>query len=286
MGRLFWFCGAAALALPLSCAADGEIRLIVQGDDMGAAHSINAATIKAYKEGILRVTNIMMPGPWVPEAARLLNENPGLDAGVHLTLTSDWERVKWRPLTAAPSLVDAHGYFYPMVWPNKNFPPRTSMKEAGVTLADAEKELRAQIELARRMIPHVSYVSAHMGCTSLSPEFREMATRVANEYKVPFPESVLKLQWLGRTYDGKDSAAVKAEKLAQRLESVGPGTWITVDHAGEDTPEMQGLGHIGYENVAADRSAVLAAWTSPRVLEVVKRRGIKLTSYRELLAGK
>jgi hypothetical protein len=34
--------------------------------------------------------------------------------------------------------------------------------------------------------------------------------------------------------------------------------------------------------VAADRSANVAAWTSPRVREVITRRGIELTDYRKL----
>jgi hypothetical protein len=45
---------------------------------------------------------------------------------------------------------------------------------------------------------------------------------------------------------------------------------------------MRAFGQPGYEGVAADRRAVLAAWTSPRVREVVTRRGIRLTNYREL----
>jgi hypothetical protein len=47
--------------------------------------------------------------------------------------------------------------------------------------------------------------------------------------------------------------------------------------------EMQAFGHLGYEWVAADRSAVLEAWTSPKVREVITRRGIRLTDYRELV---
>ena len=59
-----------------------EIRVIVQGDDMGAGHGVNVATIKAYKDGILRATNLLAPAAWMPEAAQLLAQNPGLDAGV------------------------------------------------------------------------------------------------------------------------------------------------------------------------------------------------------------
>jgi hypothetical protein len=55
-----------------------------------------------------------------------------------------------------------------------------------------------------------------------------------------------------------------------------------VDHCGTNDAEMQAIGHKGYEYVAADRSAVVEAWTSPVVLETVKRKGIQLISHADL----
>jgi hypothetical protein len=92
----------------------------------------------------------------------------------------------------------------------------------------------------------------------------------------------LGIQGIGRVYESKDSGAAKADKLAARLETLGPGLWLHIDHAATNDPEMQAFGHLGYEWVAADRSAVFEAWTSPKVREVIERRGIKLTNYREL----
>ncbi len=261
------------------------IRLIVQGDDMGAAQGINAGTIRAYKEGILRATNVITPGAWMPEAARLLKDNPELDAGVHLALTAEWQLVKWRPLTAARSLVDENGNFFPMVWPSKNFPPKSSIKEASVDLPDVEKELRAQIELARRMVPRVSYLSTHMGFASVSPQMRDMVLKLSREYGMPLEDTAPGLRSLGEVWGARDSGTVRADKLAARLGSLSSGTWIFVDHCALDTPEIRALGHIGYEWVAQDRSAVVEAWTSPKVLAAVKARGIKLIGVREALAS-
>ncbi len=75
---------------------------------------------------------------------------------------------------------------------------------------------------------------------------------------------------------------MKADKLAAKLETLGPGLWLHIDHAATNDPEIQAFGHPGYEYVAADRSANLEDWTSPKVREVIARRGIKLTNYREL----
>lgn len=80
----------------------------------------------------------------------MLNENPGLDVGVHLALASEWEAIKWRPLTGISTITDEQVYFFPRVWPNENFPASRAFQASGWQLADIEKELRAQIELAKK----------------------------------------------------------------------------------------------------------------------------------------
>lgn len=65
-----------------------EIVLIVRADDMGAAHAVNVASIQVCKEGIARTVEVMVPTPWYAEAVKMLKEHPGIDVGIHLTLTS------------------------------------------------------------------------------------------------------------------------------------------------------------------------------------------------------
>ena len=60
-----------------------------------------------------------------------------------------------------------------MIWPNDRFPPGSALKEHSPDLADIEHELRAQIELARAMIPRVAYASEHMG---FDPAYASAAT--------------------------------------------------------------------------------------------------------------
>lgn len=258
-----------------------EIRLIVKGDDMGAAHGINTATIDAFTRGVLTTTNVIVPGPWFLEAARLLKANPGLDVGVHLAMTSEWDGIKWRPLTYAPSIADEDGYFFPMVRPRAGVRAGRSITERKWKLDEVERELRAQLAMAKRHIPQVTYTWNHMGFTSLGPEVAALVARLSKEYGLVVPGD-LGVQRIGPVYDGRDSGPVKAEKLAAKLETLGPGLWLHIDHASTDDPEMRAVGHPGYEWVAADRSAVFEAWTSASVREVIARRGIKLTNYREL----
>ena len=260
-----------------------EIRLIVKGDDMAAGHGINVATIDAFKRGVLTTTNVIVPGPWFLEAARLLKENPGLDVGVHLALTSEWENVKWRPLTHAPSIVDPDGYFFPIVVPRATFPPKMSIKESAWKIDEIERELRAQLTLAKRHIPQATYTWNHMGFTMLAPEVAALVAKLSKEFGLIVPRTWGSSRW-GASTRARTPARQRLTSSRRSSRRLGPGLWLHIDHAATDDQEMRAFGHVGYEWVAADRSAVLEAWTSPKVREVITRRGIKLTNYRELTA--
>ncbi|HTI69773.1 MAG TPA: polysaccharide deacetylase family protein [Candidatus Limnocylindria bacterium] len=256
-------------------------RLIVRGDDMGYSHGGNEAIIKCYKQGIESSIEVIVPSPWFPEAVRMLAENPNIDVGVHLALTSEWDNVKWRPVSDCPSLKDADGYFYPMISPNKNYPQR-SVKENPWRIEDVEKEFRAQIELALKKIPRISHFSSHMGCTDLSPEVKALTARLAKEYHIDIVPGDLGVKGIGYVGPAKTSE----EKLAgflKILETLEAGkTYLFVDHPGLDTPEIQAIHHIGYETVAADRQGVTDTWTHPKVAELIKAKGIQLIGYRDL----
>jgi len=90
-----------------SIAQQQSIRLIVRGDDMGYSHAGNEAIIKCYKEGIETSVEVIVPSPWFPEAVKLLEENLTVDVGIHLAITSEWNNIKWRPLSDRPSLKEA-----------------------------------------------------------------------------------------------------------------------------------------------------------------------------------
>ena len=256
-------------------------RLIVRGDDMGYTHGGNEALIKCYKNGIETSIEVLVPSPWFPEAVQMLADNPTVDVGIHLALSSEWDNVKWRPVSDCPSLRDANGYFYPMIYPNKNYPKR-SVVENNWQLADVEKEFRAQIELAQKTIPRISHVSGHMGCTNMGSDVKALVKKLAQEYKIdiaPDERGVTSVSYKGAHV----TSAEKIDSFLAMLDSLEPGkTYLFVDHPGLNTPELQAIHHIGYENVAQDRQGVTDCWTNPRVKERIKAKGIQLISYREL----
>jgi predicted glycoside hydrolase/deacetylase ChbG (UPF0249 family) len=272
-----------ALLAVVACAQQQEPpRLIVRGDDMGFSHSGNEAIIRTYKEGVETSIEVIVPSPWFPEAVKMLAENPTVDVGVHIALTSEWDNVKYRPVSHCPSLTDDDGYFFPFIHPNENYPNRALLQHSW-KIEDVEKEFRAQIELAKKKIPRVSHLSAHMGCYMMTPAVALLAQRLAKEYKIDIDPSTFGVTMIG--YGGAtNTSEEKVASFIKMLESLQPGeTYLFVDHPGLDTPELRAIHHIGYENVAADRQGVTDAWTDPRVKEFIRKRGIQLISYRDLV---
>jgi predicted glycoside hydrolase/deacetylase ChbG (UPF0249 family) len=264
-----------------ACSQQNPPRLIIRGDDMGFSHSGNEALIKSYNNGVQTSIEIIVPAPWFPEAVKMLEQNPNTDVGIHLAITSEWDNVKWRPVSDVPSLTDADGYFYPFVWQNKNYPGRAILENKW-TIEDIEKEFRAQIELALRKIPRISHISGHMGCTHMNKEVTALVDRLIKEYKIPISLDPTGLNYVG--YDGPHvTFEEKKQSFIKMLNNLKPGeAYVFVDHPGLDTPELKGIHHIGYENVAADRQGVTDLFTDASVKEAIKKKGIKLISYADL----
>jgi len=262
---------------------DDEIRLIVRGDDIGSFHAANIGCIKAYTDGVERSTEVMVPCPWFPEAAEMLNEHPGLDVGVHLLVTSEWSEMKWRPITGESSISDKNGYFYPMVWPSDNYPPQMTFRESGYRLWDVERELRAQIEVALKNIKNVTHVSTHMGFSSADPAIEKLVERLAKEYNLDIRPEEYGVQRMPMVKSKSDSYEDRAEAFAQSIMNLKSGTYLTVEHPAMDYKEMETIGHKGNSNVGKQRQGVTYVFTSDVVKEAIKKKGVKLISYGDLV---
>jgi chitin disaccharide deacetylase len=160
--------------------------LIIHGDDMGLAHSVNTACIKAFEAKGITSGSIMMPCPWAAEIAAYAKDHPGMDVGVHLTMTAEWNLYKWDGITSSDqiaSLLDNNGYFY------------ASVEELAVVAKgdEAAKELRAQIDKVIASGVKPSHIDTHMGSVLANTELIRTYLGLLEEYKLPilFPRAYL-----------------------------------------------------------------------------------------------
>jgi len=166
-----------------------------------------------------------------------------------------------------------------MVWKNPNFPENSSIQESKWKIEEVEQELRAQIELSLKYLPHISHLSSHMGFTSLDPRLKQLVEKLAKEYKLETETNDLSY-FAGWGRDAKPEERI--DKFCENLEKLSPGKYLFVEHPAKDSEEMLTVGHKGYENVGIDREWVTRVFTSEKIKEIIKKKGIKLISYGDL----
>src|SRR5215213_2030335 len=157
--------------------------LILHADDLGVAHSENAASFDALTKGGVNSASIMMPTPWVTEVAEFSKANPNADLGLHLVMTSEWETFRWgglAPNDKTPSLHD----------PDGTMPRKVQTVTTRAKLDEVERELRAQIDRAYAIGLKPTHVDSHMGALFSSPGLFATYVKVARSYKLPFLASL------------------------------------------------------------------------------------------------
>ena len=277
-----------SIAILLSCISAKAQELVIRIDDMGALHSVNEASIDVYKNGIAQSVEVLAVGSWFPEAVKMLKEAPGLDVGIHLAITSEWENVKWRPLTWCPTLVDENGYFFPMMGPNPAYSGQSIMERMEeFDINEIEREFRAQIELALKNIPRITHISGHMFSTAFSPEVTALVQKLSEEYNLPSVDRTEAFKLYNFTYTGYDGPKAtyeeKVESFIKSLDKMEKGKrYMFVDHPAYNDSEMQTVMHIGYEDVAVDRQGVTDLLKSEEVRKAIEERGIKLIDIKTL----
>jgi hopanoid biosynthesis associated protein HpnK len=113
-------------------------KLIITGDDFGLAVPVNEAIERAYREGVLTSTSLLIGAPAAQDAIERARRNPGLRVGLHIAVCEG------RPLLPAreiPALTQPRsGMFHRPLQATLRFMLlRSSMKQL-------EAELRAQFE--------------------------------------------------------------------------------------------------------------------------------------------
>jgi predicted glycoside hydrolase/deacetylase ChbG (UPF0249 family) len=257
--------------------------LILHADDLGVAHSVNAASLDALDRGAVSSASIMMPTPWVTEVAAYAKTHPDADLGLHLTLTSEWKDYRWGSVESndrVPSLLGADGTF-----PSETAPIAAKPEEV-------ERELRAQIERALALGIRPTHVDSHMGALFATPALMATYVKVARAYRLPF----LALRNMpGAPLSEQDivlDAVIIADPAVPRdrwkdfyvnaIANLKPGLSEIIVHLGHDDAELQAVmvDHEPYGSAWRQRD--LDAVTSPEVRKALQDNHVVLVTWREL----
>lgn len=265
--------------------ADARL-LILNADDVGMSHAINEAVFRAFKEGILQSTSLMMPWPAASEALHVLKQNPDLDFGVHLSVMNDNPHILQKPLAPQdkiPSLVDDTGHFLML--------DRRDYFLEHVQISELEIEFRAQIDavLAEDLTPtHLDWHCLHNGGR---PDIFDLSVELAKEYGLalraygdPYNTSLNAQNLPANDHIMLDSYTVeiegKAARYADMLRNLPAGLTEWAVHPGIGNTELQSHEPESWQVRQTDFDFVIA----PETREIISQEGIILLGYKPLQA--
>jgi len=257
--------------------------LIINNDDFGMYHAINAAVVRSIEEGIASSCSLMVPCPWALHAMHLLRQRPEIPFGIHLTLFCDTTHYRWGPLTAkerVPSLLAETGELFT--------PAQVPELLAQARLDEVELEFRAQVDAVVDAGLTPTHLDWHCLADGGRDDILDLTVALADEYGLamrvwlePGRQRLRRrglpvvdhefLDSFGLDIDGK--SARYAELL--RDLPVGLSEWAV--HPGLGNEESQAI-DPGWRVRQTDYEFL----TSPDARELLRQEGIVVIDYRTI----
>lgn len=254
--------------------------LILHVDDAGMSHESDQGVEMAIGQGVSTSTSVMMPCPWVPEIVKYIKDHPGMDAGLHLTLTSEWDNYRWGPLAgkaAVPGLVDKQGCLWPSV----------EAVYFHATPDEVDKEIRAQLDRALSMGFKPTHLDSHMGTLFAKDAFMEKYLKLGIEKQIPvmFPGGedlfyrfeakaavIAELKKQGKYKDGMD---ISEPAELSKAKGLGEMLWKN------GLPVLDDLHNSSYDwnmpDVDSKTDAEIQKWYTDHYIESIGRLSPGLT---------
>jgi predicted glycoside hydrolase/deacetylase ChbG (UPF0249 family) len=277
------------IAERLGYPADSKL-VILHADDLAVSHSEDAASFAALDKNAVSSASIMVPCPWLTEVADYAKAHPDADLGLHLTLTSEWKTYRWGSVTSSdkvPSLLDPAGTFY----------ATTEAAASHAKPAEAELEIRAQVERAMAVGIHPTHLDSHMGTLFATPELFAAYVKVAHEYHLPFlavkvaDERSKLLSFLSPgdvLFDGIVIAPPNLQPGQRKgfylnsLKDIKPGLTYFIVHLAYDDSEARAMMGQNEPFGAAWRQADFDIMTSAEFQQALKDNHIVVIRWRDL----
>jgi chitin disaccharide deacetylase len=267
----------------LGLAPDARI-LLINCDDFGMYHAINAAVLAAIEEGVAASCSLMVPCPWARHAMHLLRERPEIPFGIHLTLFLDTVHYGWGPVLPreeVPSLLNDRGEFFT--------PAEVPALLERARVEEVEREFRAQIETVLDSGLEPAHLDWHCMSDGGRADLFDMTLALAEEYgtalRVQEERGRRMLAGSGRpvndhgTLDSYNMPVDgKPEQFAALLASLPPGLSEWAVHPGLGDTEARAIDPGGWRVRRNDYEYL----TSPGARETIAESRVVLTDYRAL----
>tara|TARA_R110002049_G_scaffold50743_2_gene144262 strand:+ start:12554 stop:13537 length:984 start_codon:yes stop_codon:yes gene_type:complete len=279
----------------------GKKVIMLHADDIGMCPEANIAAKEQLTKGQIQSAAVMIPCPNAEEFINWAKENPAMDIGLHLTLTSEWKKHRWGPITPdaeVPGLLDPED----KLW--RSVPEVVQHASA----EEVEKEIRAQIEQSIAWGYRPDHIDTHMGTLFGDPSYVKVYMKVAQEYGIPaniidisVPAVLAEFRAKGYPMDYSvvkmsedytlpkldfftsapkaDTYEEKVESFKTLIKSLQPGLTEIIFHPSVDTDNLKDITGSWQQRVWESQ-----IFADPELINFFKAEGIIFTNWKEIMS--
>lgn len=264
--------------------------LIIHADDLGLSNSVNNASFNSLLEGNITSSSVIMTCDKINEVAEFSKNNPEIDFGIHLTVTSEWKFYKWDGVLDSkeiPSLINKNGFLYEN---KKGFTLNADVNEL-------KKELQAQIDLAKSLGINLSHIDSHEGALFYKSDFFKVYLDLAKDNKLAvFVPDIVTVQFDKDLIPPPNLVVVDDFYMAENgmdlnnweefyigiLNNLKPGLSQIIVHLGYDDQEMKNI-TIDHPNFGSKwRNYDYDIVSNKKFKQALVDNNIKLVNWREI----
>ena len=268
----------------------GDKLLIIHADDIGMSRSVNKASFKALKKGYANSGSVMMPCDHVSAVGLFAVENPAIDLGLHLTVTSEWRDYKWNGVlnpVETPSLINKKGAF----------PENTKQFVLNAKPLELKRELQAQIDLSKSIGISPTHIDSHEGALFFNEELFKVYLELGEENKLPvFVPKMVAVHFDKNFPKPENVVVIENFYMAQKgikheqwegfyldiLNNLKPGLSQLIVHLGYDDNEMRSIS-VGHPDFGSKwRSLDYDIISSEKFRSALEDNKIKLVTWKEI----
>lgn len=249
-------------------------RLIVNADDYGRTHGINAGTLEAHRNGIVTSVTAMVLEPAAEEGIReALATAPGLSVGLHFTLTGGGP-----PAGPVMELLE--------LAPGGHFPRSADDMPHRIPDGEVRLELEAQIARFERIAGRPpSHLDSHHHA-ALHASVQRVFARAARARGIPVRASTAtareQIRMAGTAtpdhfLDDFFGEGATLPRLRVMLQNLPEGTSELMCHPGHADEAL-----LAGSSYARERDGEVRALCDPSLPVLLQREGIELIGYHRL----
>ena len=264
--------------------------LLIHADDLGLSKSVNETSLESLLNNTVSSASVIMNAKKVQEIADFSNNNPEIDLGVHLTVTSEWKIHKWGgilPKNDIQSLLNSQNNFY---WNKRKFTKYQKLDQL-------YNELQAQVDLAISMGMNVSHIDSHEGALFFDPDVFKTYLKIAEDNNllafVPIQASVHFNDNFPKPKNAiifdqffMAEAGIKIDEMEEYylniLDKLEPGLSQIIVHFGKDNDNMKKITVDKIDYGSKWRETDYKVFNSEKFLSSLKKNNIKVINYQDL----